>query len=140
MELRVTRPKTEPARSADRLSVAQLDRDVMRILELVVEVRGAWEQVVEGGVWPPRSGEIGPGSGILLHRPTEAAVSSPTRSQLRAAAKEAGSLVADARRDLEDAGYVLARAFRLSDPAEYQEFLERRAAATQGGGRRTTGM
>jgi hypothetical protein len=128
-------------RRYDRLDPAQLDKDVVAILALVVEVRGAWEQAVDGGTWAPRSGEIGPGSSILQNRPTEAAVASPTRSQLRAAAREASSAIAEARQALEDAGYVLSRAFRLSDPAEYEEFLERRAAATQnGGGRRTTGM
>jgi hypothetical protein len=115
----------------DRLDPAQLDRDVAAIVVLVAEVRLVWEQAVDGGTWPARSGEIGPGSGILANRPTEAAVSSPTRSQLRAAARAASDGVAEARRALEDAGYVLSRAFRLSDPAEYQDFLERRAAATQ---------
>jgi hypothetical protein len=117
----------------DRLDPAQFDRDVAAILALVVEVRVVWEQAVDGGTWAPRSGEIGPGSSILSNRPTEAAVSSPTRSQLRSAAREASSAVAEARQALEGAGYVLSRAFRLSDPTEYQEFLERRAAATQRG-------
>jgi hypothetical protein len=127
--------------SKDRLDPAQLDRDVAAILVLVLEVRDVWEQAVDGGTWPPRSGEIGPGSGILQHRPTEAAVSSATRSQLRGAAREASSQVAEARRSLESAGYVLSRAFRLTDPEEFQAHLERRAAATQNGaGRRTTGL
>jgi hypothetical protein len=115
----------------DRLNPAQVDRDVAAILVLVIEVREVWEQAVDGGTWPPRSGEIGPGSGILQHRPTEAAVDSATRSQLRAAAREASSQITEARKALEDAGYVLSRAFRLTDPEEYEEFLERRAAATQ---------
>lgn len=125
----------------DRLDPAQMDRDVAAILILVAEVRLVWEQAVDGGTWPPRSGEIGPGSGILANRPTEAAVDSATRSQLRAAAREASSAVSEARQALEGAAYVLSRAFRLSDPQEYQEHLERRAAATQGGaGRRITSM
>lgn len=115
----------------DRLNPARTDRDVAAILELVVEVRVFWEQAVDGGTWPPRSGEIGPGSDILASRPTEAAVGSPTRTQLREAAKEASDLIGEARARLEDAGYVLSRAFRLSDPEEFSEFLERRAAAVQ---------
>lgn len=124
----------------DSLNPERTDRNVAAILELVIEVRVAWEQAVDGGTWPPRSGEIGPGSTILSSRPTEAAVSSPTRSQLRAAARQASERIAESRAALEDAAYVLSRAFRLTDPQEFQEFLERRAAATQGGGRRTTGM
>ena len=124
----------------DRLDPAQMDRDVAAIRLLVDEVRVVWEQAVDGGTWPPRSGEIGPGSSILSNRPTEAAVDSATRSQLRSAAREASTAVAEARKALEGAGYVLSRAFRLSDPQEYQAHLERRAAATQGGGRRITGM
>jgi len=126
---------------SDRLDPARMDRDVAAILVLVVEVRAVWEQAVDGGTWPPRSGEIGPGSSILANRPTEAAVDSATRSQLRAAAREASSQIAEARKALEDAAYVLSRGFRLTDPQEYQEHLERRAAATQNGsGRRTTGV
>lgn len=115
----------------DRLDPAQMDRDVAAIVLLVAEVRLVWEQAVDGGSWPSRSGEIGPGSSILSNRPTEAAVDSATRSQLRAAAREASSAVSEARTALEGAAYVLSRGFRLTDPQEYQEHLERRAAATQ---------
>jgi hypothetical protein len=123
----------------DRLNPARTDRDVRAILELVVEVRAVWEQAVDGGTWPPGSGFNGPGSGLVYQRPTEAAVSSPTRTQLRAAAREASDLLGEARSSLEEAATVLARAFLLSDPEVHREFLEKRAAATQNGaGRRTT--
>jgi hypothetical protein len=115
----------------DRLNPSRMDRDFWAMLKAMIEVREAWHDAVDGGVWAPRSGFNGPGSGVAQSRPTEAAVDSPTRSQMRAAAKEATSLVGDALQHLEIALDVLHRAQARQDPEVLDRFLEKRGAALQ---------
>jgi hypothetical protein len=115
----------------DRLNRSRMDKDFFAMLKKMIEVRDAWHDAVDGGVWAPRSGFNGPGSGLAQQRPTEAAFDSPTRSQLRVAAKEASSLVGEALQHLEIALDVLHRAQARQDPEVLDRFLEKRAAAIQ---------
>jgi hypothetical protein len=115
----------------DRLNPSRMDRDFFTMLKRMIEIRDAWHDAVDGGVWAPRSGFNGPGSGLAQQRPTEAAIESPTRSQLRAAAKEASSLVGEALMHLDVALDVLYRAQARQDPEVLSRFLEKRQAAEQ---------
>ena len=115
----------------DRLSPRSFDKETRRVLELIVEIRTVWEQVVDGGVYSPRGDGNGRGTGFTDLRPTESAVFSPTRSQLRAAAREAGGELSTAREHLELAVDILHRALFRSDPEVLARFLEKRQAATQ---------
>lgn len=124
----MTRERRPPV---DRLSPERTDRDFHAILLLVVEIHELWGDAVDGGVWPPRSGFNGPGSGLAQQRPTEAAVISPTRRQLRGSVKHAARLIANARADLEEAGHVLTNGVLRSDPQEWIKATEKRAAAEQ---------
>jgi hypothetical protein len=118
-------------RPKDRLDPSRMDRDLLAILKKMVEVRDAWEDAVDGGVWSSRSDFNGPGSGLAQSRPTESAVHSPTRRQLREAAREASTLVGEALQHLEIALDVLHRAQLRQDPEVLERFLEKRGAATQ---------
>jgi hypothetical protein len=126
-----SKAKVKWDRPKDRLNPERMDKDLLAILETMIEIRHAWEDAVDGGVWAPRSGFNGPGSDILQHRPTEAAVYSPTRRQLREAAREASTLVAEALQHLEVAADVLHRGVLRTDPETLDRFLEKRQAATQ---------
>jgi hypothetical protein len=108
-----------------------MDKDLHRIMELVVEIRRNWEHAVEGGVYSPRTETNGRGKGFHDSDPTHSAVDRPTQRQLRDAAREALVVTEEAVERLDLAAEILARAIRRSDPVEYQEFLEKRLAATQ---------
>jgi hypothetical protein len=116
----------------DRLNPERTDRDVRRILELTVEVRRLWEQAVDGGVYAPRTESNGRGKGFSDMRPTESAASSLTQRQLRGTAKHAANKIAQARVELQEAANVLHNGLLRTDPEVLAEYLEKRAAATQG--------
>src|SRR5262245_53611240 len=115
----------------DRLSRRSTEKDMRRILELVVEVRSAFDQAVEVGVYSPRGDGNGRGKGFTDVRPTESAVFSPTRSQVRRAARQAAEELSDAKAALELAADILHRGLFRTDPEVLGQFLEKRAAATQ---------
>jgi hypothetical protein len=115
----------------DRLNPRQVDEDVSRILELVVEVRRAWEEAVDAGSYAPRAETNGRGTGFDDSDPTHSAVDRPTQKQLRGAARRAASLIGDSRERLEDAAAVLHRGMLRTDPEVLARFLEKRRAATQ---------
>ena len=116
----------------DRLSRRRTEKDISRILDLLPEIRVAWDHAVEGGVYQSRDGEPPTlGRGFSDVRPTESAVFSPTRSQLRRAARHAAVEIAEAKAHLEYAADVLAHGLLRTDPEVYQRHLEKRQAATQ---------
>ena len=114
----------------DRLNPERTDKDVRRIVELVVEVRQLWEQAVDGGVYSPRTGNGRP-STYEDSDPTHSAVDRPTQKQLRASARHAAGLISEAKDHLEDAVRVLHNGLLRTDPEVLQDFLEKRRAATQ---------
>jgi hypothetical protein len=116
----------------DRLNPEQMDRDVLRILELVVEVRHVWEDAVDGGIYPLRT-TIGGSrhTGFDDHDPTHSAATRPTQRQLRGSARHAAVLISDARERLEDAARVLHNGLFRTDPEVLAQHLEKRRAATQ---------
>jgi hypothetical protein len=116
----------------DRLNPEQMDRDVLRILELVVEVRHVWEQAVDGGVYSPRLESNGRGKGFQDSDPTHSAVTRPTQWQLRGSARRAAVLISEAKDRLEDAAWVLHNGMLRTDPDEWIQHREKRAAAIQG--------
>ncbi len=116
----------------DRLNPERTDKDVRRILELVVEVRQVWEEAVDGGIYPPRTESNARGKGFDEMDPTHAAVSRPTQQQLRRTARRAATLIHDARESLEDAATVLHNGLLRTDPEVLAKFLEKRQAAVQG--------
>src|SRR5262245_9120219 len=113
----------------DRLNRRATEKDIDHILRMILEIRPLWDDAVEGGVWSPRTDGMGRPS--TRPHPTEAAVFSPTRRQLREAAKEAASLIGEARQHLEIAAEVLHRGLLRQDPEVLSQFLEKRGAATQ---------
>jgi hypothetical protein len=113
-----------------RLDPKRFDEDIHRVLELIVEMRRAWEQAVDGGSFSPRTGNGRPSS-FEETDPTYAAAVSPTQRQSREAAKRATSLLGSARQRLEDAVDLLEKARIRQDPDVLEEFLEKRRAATQ---------
>ena len=118
-------------RPKDRLNPARMDKDILRILDLIVEIRHVWEQAVDGGAYPGRTGSNGRGTGFTDLKPVESAVFAPTQRQLRDTAREATVLVGEALAHLELAGDVLHRGLFRSDPEVLARFLEKRRAATQ---------
>jgi hypothetical protein len=117
----------------DRLNRARLERDTSRILDLVVQVRVAWDHAVEGGVYAVRDGDPPTlGRGFSDVRPTESAVFSPTRRQLRESARQAAERISEAKVALEDASRILHNGMARTDPEVLGEFLEKRQAAVQG--------
>jgi hypothetical protein len=115
----------------DRLNPKQVDRDVVRILALVVEVREVWGEAIDAGTWTPRTETGGRGTGFTDADPTHSAVDRPTQKQLRYAARRAASLIADSRERLEDAAMVLHRGLLRMDPEVLEQYLEKHRAATQ---------
>lgn len=126
-----SKAKVKWDRPKDRLNPARMDRDMLRILELVVEVRHVWEQALDGGAYPGRTGSNGRGTGFTDLKPTESAVFAPTQRQLREAAREATVEIGTALAHLELAADVLHRGLFRSDPEVLARFLEKRRAATQ---------
>lgn len=118
-------------RRPDRLNPERTDKDVLRILELLVEVRRLWEQAVDGGVYPPRGETNGRGTGFHDLKPTETAASALTQRQLRGSARYAAVLISECRERLEDAARVLHNGLLRTDPEVLAEHLEKRQAATQ---------
>jgi hypothetical protein len=117
-------------RPKDRLNRKATERDFQQILRVVVEVHQAWSDAVDGGVWAPVK-ESGRPSTHAVTDPTYHAVVSPTRRQLREAAKQASESIADARAYLEMAADILHRAQARQDPEVLAQFLEVRNAAIQ---------
>lgn len=115
----------------DRLNPERTDKDVLRILELLVEVRRLWEQAVDGGVYSPRQETNGRGKGFHDSDPTHTAVATPTQRQLRSSARYAAVLIGECRERLEDAARVLHNGLLRTDPEVLAEHLEKRRAATQ---------
>src|SRR4030095_2678440 len=115
-------------RPKDRLNPARTDKEILRILELLVEVRRLWEQAVDGGVYSPRTETNGRGKGFHDSDPTHSAVDRPTQRQLRRSAVRASELILDARERLEDASRVLHNGLLLTDPEVLLAPLERRRA------------
>lgn len=113
----------------DRLNRARTEKDVKRVARLIIEVRLAWDEAVDAGVWAPRRETGGRGTGFADSHPVESAVSSPTRKQLRVAAAEAAGRIAEARAALQEASDILHSAMLRSDPDVLAEFLEKRGAA-----------
>jgi hypothetical protein len=114
----------------DRLNPAQLEKDLTDILEQIVEIRRAWEQVVDGGSYSPRT-ENGRPSTHAVTDPTAHAVFTPTQKQLRQAGRQAAELIGEAKDHLALAADVLHRSLFRSDPEVLARFLEKRNAATQ---------
>src|SRR4029453_6400740 len=73
-ETRGSPAKVKWDRPKDRLNPARMDKDILRILELVVEIRHVWEQAVDGGAYPGRTGSNGRGTGFTDLKPVESAV------------------------------------------------------------------
>ena len=119
-------------RPKDRLNPKRTEADVSRILELVVELRRAWEDAAAGGSWAPKTETGGRGTGFEDSDPTHSAATRPTQKQLRGAARRAASLIGDARERLEDAAAVLHRGMLRTDPDVWERDLEKRRAATRG--------
>lgn len=115
----------------DRLNPEHTDKDVRRIVELVIEVRRLWEQAVDGGVYSPRGETNGRGKGFEDSDPTHSAVTRPTQRQLRGSARYAAVLISEAKERLEDAARVLHNGLLRTDPEVLAEHLEKRRAATQ---------
>jgi hypothetical protein len=118
-------------RPKDRLNPRWVDEDVYRILELVVEVRRAWEEAVDAGSYAPRTETNGRGTGFVDSDPTHSAVDRPTQKQLRGAARRAASLIGDSRERLEDAAATLHRGMLRTDPEVLAQYLEKHRAAIQ---------
>jgi hypothetical protein len=118
-------------RRPDRLNRKATERDFRQIFHLAAELWDTWADAVDGGVWAPRTENGGRGSGFHDVNPTESAVLSPTRRQLRDAAKQASEAIADARAYLEMAADILHRAQLRQDPEVLAHHLEIRQAATQ---------
>jgi hypothetical protein len=116
-------------RRADQLNRKAFERDFHAILKVAEEVYQGWMDAVDGGVWAPRTDSNGRGN--PLSSPTESAVFSPTRRQMRQAAKQAAEAVADARAYLVMAADILHRAQARQDPEVLARFLEIRQAAEQ---------
>jgi len=125
-----SKAKVKLDRPEDRLNRKATERDFQQILKMVVEVHEAWFDAVDGGVWPPVK-ENGRPSTHAVTDPTYQAVDSPTRRQLRQAAKRSAEAIADARAYLEMAADMLHRAQARQDPEVLAQFLEVRQAATQ---------
>lgn len=116
----------------DRLSRRRWEKNITSILELLPELREAWSDAVDGGVWAPRDGEPPTlGRGFSDVRPTESAAHSPMRAELRRAAGQAAEYAAEALALLEDASITLANANLRTDPQEWIRAQEKRQAATQ---------
>lgn len=119
-------------RREDRLNPQRTDADVRRILELVVEVRVAWEQVVDSGSYSS-GGELPTlGRGFSDSRPTESIAMAPTKRQARQAARRAARLVTEAREALQEASDSLHAGLLRTDPEVLFEFVERRSAVLEG--------
>jgi hypothetical protein len=121
-----------PRLAKDGLNPEHTDRDVRRIVELIVEVRQLWEQAVDGGVYSPKTETNGRGRGFDDSDPTYSTVTRPTQRQLRSTARYAADLIAGSRDRLEDAARVLHNGLLRTDPEVLAEHLEKRRAATQG--------
>ena len=115
----------------DRLNPARTHADVQPILALIVEVRQAWGDAVDGGVYPPQTETGGTRDRLRRHRPD------PLRSHpaYPAPAQRSGTvrrgLIAEAKERLEDAAQVLHNGLLRTDPEVLAEHLEKRRAATQ---------
>ena len=115
----------------DPLNPERWDADMIRILHLLVEIDRSWQHAIEGGVWPPRQGSNGRGTGFSDLKPVETAVLSQMQAQLRRKAKRAARLIAHARADFEEAAVELANALLRTDSQEWIRATEKRRAATQ---------
>jgi len=114
----------------DRLNRKTTERNFQHILKLIVEVHEAFDDALDGGVWAPVK-ENGRPSTHAITDPTYQAVESPTRRQLRNAARQAAEAIADSRAYLEMAADILHRAQARQDPEVLAQFIEVRQAATQ---------
>jgi hypothetical protein len=119
-------------RPRDRLNPARTDRDLRRILELIIDVRRKWEEAVDVGVYSLRR-DGGKGSldraSLAQSNPTEAAAVNPMQRQVRGAAKRAAQLIQEAGDKLEEASHVLHSGMLRTDPEVLAEYLEKRNAA-----------
>ena len=115
----------------DRLNPKHTHAEVQQILVLVVEVRRAWDDAVDGGVYSPATETGGRGTGFADSDPTHSTATRPTQRQMRGAARRAASLISDARERLEDAAAVLHNSLLRTDPEVLAEYLEKHRAATQ---------
>ena len=119
-------------RPKDRLDQAQFDKDILEILDLLVEVRHLWEDAVDGGAYPMRS-DLGGSrhTGFEDTDPTYSAATRPAQRQLRGSARYAAGIVAEVKVRLEDAADALHRGMFRTDPEVLRRDLEKRRAATQ---------
>jgi hypothetical protein len=115
-------------RHTDRLNPARTEADLQRIVAMVVELRHAWPDVVDGGKYPPRTESNGRGKGFEDIDPTYTAVTSGSQIGLRRAARQASRRIAEARERLEDAATTLHSALLRTDPEVMAEFVEKRSA------------
>jgi hypothetical protein len=106
------------------------EKALSQIVTLIPELRTVWSDAVDGGVWAPRR-ENGRPSTHQQTDPTPAAVFSPTRRQMRQAAKHAAVDIHEALALLRSASDTLHRAQLRQDPEVLAEDLEKRQAATQ---------
>src|SRR5262245_51713490 len=118
-------------RRPDRLNRKATEKDFRQIFHLAAELWDVWADAVDGGVWAPKTDNGGRGTGFHDLKPTESAVFSPTRRQMRDAAKQASAAIADARAYLEMAADILSRAQLRQDPEVLAQFVEIRQAAIQ---------
>ena len=115
----------------DRLNPKQTEKHLHRIIELTVEVRHAFIDAVEGGVYPIRQETNGRGKGFEESDPTHTAATRPTQRQLRGTARYAAGEIARAVQALEEAAWMLHRGLLLTDPQVLEWEGEKRRAATQ---------
>lgn len=117
-------------RPKDRLDQAQFDKDILEILDLLVEVRHLWQDAVDGGAYPQKTGSGRPSS-FEDTDPTYSAATRPAQRQLRGSARYAAGVIAEVKVRLEDAADALHRGMFRTDPEVLRRDLEKRAAATQ---------
>lgn len=117
----------------DRLNRARTEADLRAIIALIPELRHAWDDAIEGGVYPTRTSGLGESrhTGFDDHDPTHSAATRPTQRQLRGSARHAAALVAEARQRLEDAAWALSKGLLRTDTEEWIQHQQKRSAATQ---------
>src|SRR5262245_28802646 len=118
-------------RRPDRLNRKATEKDFRQIFHLAAELWDVWADAVDGGVWAPKTDNGGRGTGFHDLKPTESAVFSPTRRQMRYAAKQASVAIPAARAHVEFAADLLPRAQLPHDPEVLARFVEIREPATQ---------
>lgn len=116
----------------DRLNPARVEKDMVGILELVIEVRRSFEEALDLSAYGSRGEQLVLGRGFSDSNPTEAAATAPTRRQARRAAARAATLVDQARQTLQEAADVLFNGVKRTEPEEFAEFIEKRRAVLDG--------